>query len=88
MPGLDVHTLCTGIQEAMAEILALQDFLDYVISVHPGGVNSFQLVLHRVLLYWMSREEETNKFNIAITCTDDVKKKLKTDFKTGENTKI
>lgn len=44
--GLGVHTLSTGVQEAMAEILALQDFLNYVISIHPRGINSFQLIFH------------------------------------------
>ncbi len=43
---LDAHTLCTGVQEAVAEILALQDFLYYVISIHPSSIDSLQLVLH------------------------------------------
>lgn len=59
--GRDVPTLRTRVQEAMTEILALQDFLYYVISVHPGGINSLQLVLHGVLLYWMSGGQKQHK---------------------------
>lgn len=36
----DVPTLRTGVQEAMTEVLALQDFLYYVIGIHPGGIDS------------------------------------------------
>lgn len=52
--GRDVPTLATGVEEAMTEVLALQDFLYYVIGIHPGGIDSHQLVLYGVLLYWMS----------------------------------
>lgn len=44
--GVPVHTLHAGVQDAMAEVLALHDFLDDVIGVHPSGVHSPQLIFH------------------------------------------
>lgn len=52
--GWRVHTLHTGVQDAMAEVLALHDFLDDVIGVHPSGVHSLQLIFHWILLHWGS----------------------------------
>lgn len=46
--------LCTGVQEAMAEILALQDFLYDVISIYSGSIDSLQLILHWALFHRMS----------------------------------
>lgn len=67
--GLAVHTLCTGVQEAMAKILALQDFLYYVIGIHPGSIDSLQLILHRVLFYWMSTGERETAWSITRCAT-------------------
>lgn len=54
---MSTHTLHAGVQDAVAEVLALQDFLDDVVGVHPSGVHSPQLVLHRVLLHWGSERD-------------------------------
>lgn len=70
--GLAVHTLCTGVQEAMAEILALQDFLYYVIGIHPGSIDSLQLILHGVLLYWMSAEERETAWSITLCASKEM----------------
>lgn len=72
--GLGVHTLCTGVKDAMAEVLALQDFLYYVVSIHPCGINSFELILHWVLLYWMSKvETEAQQNSIRVGKNKDIR---------------
>lgn len=47
------RTLSAGVQEAVAEILALQDLLYDVVSIDPGRIHSHELVLHRVLFHRM-----------------------------------
>lgn len=51
----------------MTEILALEDFLNYIICIHSGRIDSFQLILHRVLLDWVSNEGRETWLSIANT---------------------
>lgn len=70
--GWWVHTFHTGVQDAVAEVLALHDFLDDVIGVYPSSVHPLQLIFHWILLHWGSAigekmtEYYTNVTNVSI----------------------
>ena len=47
-------TFSAGVRQARGEVLALEDLLHHVVSIHPRGIHPLQLRLHRVLLHWVS----------------------------------